>query len=378
MSVKIRPFRGKEGVWEVDITVRLADGQVVRERRKAPGTSKSAALRWGQERERCMLLCGRPERPAMVPDASAAPAPRPNNKEVPTIAEFAPRFVAGHYKAERRSPATIATVEVNLRQHIVPVLGERRLDQIGPLDVTLLKEHLRDKAVSTVNVILNTLRVMLKKAMEWEVTPRREVHIPRLVQPDPQDVEFFQPDAVREMLAVAQELSTEAAVCLLLAVDAGMRRSEILALQWQYVDFEREVVTVALRDYRGELGPTKGKRKRRVQMTGRLREALLACQHARGPFVLMHEDGRRFTDAAVEWRIRQIQWRAGFRSSPTLKKAHGQTHKLRHTCGSILAMKGAPTLVIKEILGHRDIKTTERYMHLAPRAVADAVKLLEE
>ena len=170
MSVKIRPFRGKEGVWEVDIMVRLADGQVVRERRKAPVTSKSAALRWGQERERSMLLSRRPERPAVVHNPPVAPAPQPNNKEVPTIAEFAPRFVAGHYKAERRSPATIATVEVNLRQHIVPVLGDRRLDQIGPLDVTLLKEHMRDRAVSTVNVVLNTLRVMVKKAMEWEVT----------------------------------------------------------------------------------------------------------------------------------------------------------------------------------------------------------------
>jgi len=41
-------------------------------------------------------------------------------------------------------------------------------------------------------------------------------------------------------------------------------------------------------------------------------------------------------------------------------------------------MKGAPALAIKEILGHRDISTTEKYMHLAPRALESAIKLLED
>ncbi len=63
MTVKIRPYR--KGGWEVDIMIRLDNGERFRERRKAPVDSKSGALRWGQKRERHLLAHG--------PDA-AAPA----------------------------------------------------------------------------------------------------------------------------------------------------------------------------------------------------------------------------------------------------------------------------------------------------------------
>jgi hypothetical protein len=42
-----------------------------------------------------------------------------------------------------------------------------------------------------------------------------------------------------------------------------------------------------------------------------------------------------------------------------------------------LAMKGAPVRAIQEVAGHRDLATTQRYMHLGPSAVADAIRLLD-
>ena len=59
MSVKIRPYR--HGGWEVDITVRLPNGSRRRERAKAPVSSKSAAVRWGEDRERHLLQHGVPQ-----------------------------------------------------------------------------------------------------------------------------------------------------------------------------------------------------------------------------------------------------------------------------------------------------------------------------
>jgi hypothetical protein len=44
-------------------------------------------------------------------------------------------------------------------------------------------------------------------------------------------------------------------------------------------------------------------------------------------------------------------------------------HILRHTFCSHLAMRGAPTRAIQELAGHRDLTTTQRYMHLSPNAV---------
>jgi len=53
-------------------------------------------------------------------------------------------------------------------------------------------------------------------------------------------------------------------------------------------------------------------------------------------------------------------------------------HDIRHTCASWLAMAGVPILAIKEILGHKDIRMTLRYSHLAPDQRVDAVKLLDD
>jgi hypothetical protein len=54
MSVTVRPY--VNGGWEVDIRVQLPDGSVVRERRKASASSKQAAQKWAESRERVLLV----------------------------------------------------------------------------------------------------------------------------------------------------------------------------------------------------------------------------------------------------------------------------------------------------------------------------------
>lgn len=51
-------------------------------------------------------------------------------------------------------------------------------------------------------------------------------------------------------------------------------------------------------------------------------------------------------------------------------------HVLRHTFCSHLAMKGAPPRAIQELAGHQGITVTNRYMHLAPGELQNAIALL--
>jgi site-specific recombinase XerD len=50
---------------------------------------------------------------------------------------------------------------------------------------------------------------------------------------------------------------------------------------------------------------------------------------------------------------------------------------LRHTFCSLLAMRGAPARAIQELAGHADLTMTQRYMHLSPAALDEAIRLLD-
>lgn len=93
MSTTVRPY--KAGGWEADITIRLPDGSLYRERKRASRFSKSGAQRWAEDRERYLLQHGPPTA----------------KKEVPTLEAFAPRFVDGHARANRHKPSGIHAIE---------------------------------------------------------------------------------------------------------------------------------------------------------------------------------------------------------------------------------------------------------------------------
>jgi integrase-like protein len=85
-------------------------------------------------------------------------------KEVPTLEEFAPRFLRDHAQANRQKPSGMASKETIIRMHLVPTFGTFQLDQISTADVQALKQRLSDKAPKTVNNVLTVLNVLLKKA----------------------------------------------------------------------------------------------------------------------------------------------------------------------------------------------------------------------
>lgn len=84
-------------------------------------------------------------------------------KEVPTLKEFAPRFVDGHGRANRQKPSGIAAKEMLLRVHLVPFLGHKRLDAIGNEDVQRLKKsrsRAKKRTCGTASTTLGELEEM--------------------------------------------------------------------------------------------------------------------------------------------------------------------------------------------------------------------------
>ncbi len=94
-----------------------------------------------------------------------------------------------------------------------------------------------------------------------------------------------------------------------------------------------------------------------------------AHRHLRGPRVLCEADGTPLTQKVVQCFVRRAARRA--------QQPDG-VHILRHTFCSHLAMKGAPARAIQELAGHKDLSTTQRYMHLSPAATVNVIRLLDD
>ena len=85
--------------------------------------------------------------------------------------------------------------------------------------------------------------------------------------------------------------------------------------------------------------------------------------------MLCTDDGRPLSQKIVQCLVRRAAKRAGVK--------HEGIHVLRHTFCSHLAMRGAAARAIQELAGHKDLTTTQRYMHLSPAATVNAIRLLE-
>jgi integrase len=356
MTVRIRPFKGREGQWEVDIRFKWPDGETYRERIKAPVTSKSAAMRWGLAREQEQLLRGKR-------------VEEERKEDTPTIEAFVPRYLDDYCRAERLKPSTITHKEQVLRSHIVPLLGRKRLDEVTNADVQRIKSHLRDRSPKTVNNVLTTLNSLLKKSVEWGAIAAMPCTVKLLKARSP-EMPFYDFHDYETLVEAAANVDREVLLIVLLGGDAGLRAGEMIALEWPQVRWSRRVLTIDKSDWRGHVNAPKGGRRREVPMTDRLERTLRAHRHLRGSRVLAgREDG--VTQRGLERRIERAERRANMRVS-------GRLHILRHTFCSHLAIRGAPAKAIQELAGHADLTTTMRYMHLSPAARDSAIKLLDE
>jgi len=353
MSVTVRPFSKGTG-WEVDIITVLPTGEKIRERRKCRVSSKSAARRWGLAREREIMLHG--------------PQRSKSKKEVPKLADFVPQFL-DEATASRLKPSSIAARETALRIHLIPLLGECKLDQITNRDIQRLKGQLSSKAPKTTNNILSVLNKLLKVAVDLGTLTEVPCAI-TLVRTTPHVPAFHDFDEFERLDVASRGVDPRAHLVVLLGGEAGLRCGEIMALQWDHIDLAQRFLWVKQSDWKGHVTPPKGGRPRCVPLTDRLAAALRVHRHLHGKRVLCRDDGRPLTQKIVRVFVQKAAREAGL--------ANQGVHTLRHTFCSHLAMKGAPARAIQELAGHRSITTTQSYMHLSPNALDSAIRLLDK
>ncbi|MGH7440835.1 MAG: tyrosine-type recombinase/integrase, partial [Polyangiaceae bacterium] len=361
MTIKIREWKkGKRVGFEVDIRFTYPDGTPYRQRIKAPVESKSAAKRWGEARERELIL--QPSPTVLCKQAE-------ERKEVPTLREFGPRFVANYARANRHKASGVASKESILNIHLYPALGDRKLDAIGEEQVQQLKAKLTGKSRKTVNNVLSVLNTALKVSVRWGVIRSMPCTI-ELVKVSNVVPHFYEVAEYQRLVEAAERIDSGTHVLVLLGGDAGLRRGEMIGLRWSDVDLRRRILTVQQAVWKGIVDAPKSGKGRVIPLTDALARALGRHRHLRGERVLCDDTGQPVTEKILRGWLSAAQRRA------RLERPTGALHILRHTFCSHLAVGGAPAKAIQELAGHEDLTTTLRYMHLSPAAREGAIAVL--
>jgi integrase len=303
------------------------------------------------------------ERAAIERALSGEPTNTPA-QEVPTVNEFSETFLELSGVDNRAS--TVTQKEAALRLHILPLLGELHLDQVGYAEIQDLKVAIIQKklAKKTANNCLTILRRLLAVAKKRGlITTVPEVEWLRLPAPEFDFLDF------EEGGRIIEGSSGEWRTMIVVALRTGLRQGELLGLRWEDVDLKAGKLMVRQSIVNGEVGPPKSGKAREVPLSDEARAELKAHRHLRGPLVFCRIDGEALTVANCRGPLAAACKKAGLR--------HVSWHVLRHSFASHLVMRGAPLKVVQELLGHSTIMMTMRYAHLAPEVSRDAVQLLD-
>lgn len=209
-------------------------------------------------------------------------------------------------------------------------------------------------AAGTVNKELEVVRATLRKARRWGLmAPSAEdlEDVNRVKDPKKPKYVFSDP-GVEHLLASVNAFWR---IAVLLGVRAGLRRSEVLHLLWDDVDFEQRVIHVVDRPN----AHTKNRKNRDVPLDGELIEPLAGWKvsHPGAARVMPWANETYEGKKAFSRAFSRIRKRLGFP-----KAAH--FHSLRHTFATNLAKAGVSQLKIGELLGHSETSVTDDYTHL--------------
>ncbi len=284
-------------------------------------------------------------------------------------------------------PTTRRIYDVNLRNHILPVLGDVELGKLTP---SMLRSWLaglttkvgrrgRPLAPGSVAQAYRTLNRVLAAAVDNELlgrNPLRAVKAPR-VEVEP--MRFLSHDEVATLTAV---IDPRYRALVPLAAYCGLRAGELGALRRKHVDLLHRTITVVeqVQTIWGEhvvSSPKSLASRRAVALPGLVIAALeahLAAYAEPGP------EGLVFPAPEGGFlRLENFRKRVWTPATVTAGVAPLRLHDLRHTCASLAIAAGADVKVLQRMLGHASAALTlDRYGHLLPGQAQSVADRLDE
>ena len=249
---------------------------------------------------------------------------------------------------------------------LVERLGRKRLDAIGAVDARAVEAEALERHVLP-RYALVCMRSVLRSAVELEAL----AHMPRLPKVPPRSEKLLRAppeEVVKRVLAASTGWHRTG---IALALLGGLRMGEVRALEVRDVDIENGCLVVRRAYSANVVVEPKGRDEKPVPLAPMLRAILAEAIAGKGPLerVVTRARGVTPSEGGLDNALRRIQRRLGVETVWSL-------HKLRHFFGTTMLRNGANVETVRELLRHRDLASTARYMHATSRDMTEAVALL--
>lgn len=292
------------------------------------------------------------------------------------FAEAADQWLINHSKP-KKSPDTFDADKRMVERYFKPFFGRIQLSEIKVEDVIRFRARISDgRSKATVNRILETLSPIFTYHIRLSYIDKNPVSLAGKLPQDEVHCDYWSFEEADTFLAYCREKYAQRKTWVyrlyLLALNTGLRWGEIAALQWDRVDLGKNLIIVSrtVSQKTGEIRETtKGRRIRHVGINSSLKPELVAQKWDSCGRIVFGDKDRplnlynfkrdHFEKDISEAGVKRIRW-----------------HDLRHTFASHFVMRGGSLYDLQKLLGHRDLRTTERYAHLMPEHVASKTELV--
>ena len=290
-------------------------------------------------------------------------AQRRELRDAPTVADLIDRFFAetvpARTEAGRMSPKTVENYASQARVYVLPMLGKRKAGTVMRADVEQFAGKI--KALATRNRVLQFLSRLFTEAERWDWRPERSNPVRLVVRAV---------ERPRTRVLAATELAALAAAldglegCAPYSVNAirvaamtGLRIGEVLGMRWDRVNLELGRASLETKT-----GP------RTLPLSAAVVGLLADLPRVKGcPWVFA---GAKDGSAVGYKKVRAVF--AGAAKDAGL--ADVRLHDLRRTLATTLASRGINAYLLRDVLGHRTLAMSNRYVQAAGEALADAVE----
>ncbi len=285
-------------------------------------------------------------------------------KEAISFVDICNEYLENHAQHKRSYEAYQDNVNVLQR-----FFADKALDEITKDDIAEFKnKRLKEVSGSTINRNLAILSGIFTYAKKHNKIKENPVEGVEKFEENEREI-YLERDEINALLTAAEKAPKYLKLILVIALNTGLRKSPILNLKWQDVDVNRNQIKIIKEN-------SKNKKPIYIPLNEEVRSALIKYKrkNPNSDFIFCNENGECIKD--IKKTFLTTVKRSGILNSlrkRTNEKFNLHFHDLRHTFASWWVMLGGDLYTLQQILAHSSSTMTQRYAHLSPDYMQNAM-----